>query len=117
MARIAAEAIRWGAGGGGLKCILLAPNIRSRVCAAVKRQQLFSSCGGFLNCENRIYYDETKKRAHDSKIVRAKKSQIEPRWTQPNVGQALGTNLHTKHKQWNKQYTVKHLTLAASRGL
>ena len=29
------------------------------------------------------HYDETKKRAHGSQIVRAKKTQVEPRWAQP----------------------------------
>ena len=31
------------------------------------------------------HYDETKKKAHDSQIVRAKKTQFEPRWVQIQI--------------------------------
>ena len=61
--------------------------------AVVEVQEMFSSHGGLLT--NAIYqhgatikltyHDETKKRAHDSQIVRAKKTQVEPRWIQLQI--------------------------------
>ena len=67
---------------GGLKCILLVPNLRPRFCV-VEVQEMFSSHGGHLT--NAMYHhgntlikltlhDETNKRAHDSQIVRAKEN-------------------------------------------
>ena len=67
---------------GGLKCILLVP-IFALDSAVVEVQEMFSSYGGHLT--NAMYHhgkhsiklrlhDETKKKAHDSQIVRAKEN-------------------------------------------
>ena len=51
--------------GGGLKCILLVPNLRPRFC----------NVSSWRNNQIKLtHYDETKKRAHDSQIVRAKEN-------------------------------------------
>ena len=41
------------------------------------------------------HYDETKKRAHDSQIVRAKEN-LKLSWGGPSQGQASGTNQRIK---------------------
>ena len=66
----------------GLKCILLAPNLALDY-AVVEVQEMFSSHGDLLTIAmyhhgetlvKLTHHDETKKRAHDSQIVRAKEN-------------------------------------------
>ena len=70
-------------GGGGLKCILLVPNLRPRffVVEAKKNVKLAWRLPNYWNVslwrKNLIkltHYDETKKMAHDSQIARAKEN-------------------------------------------
>ena len=75
----------------------------------VKTQKMFNSHGGFLTCAmhhhraetNLIkltHYDETKKIAHGSQIVRAKKThQIKPLWAKPKSS--------IKHRPTNESFT------------
>ena len=74
-----------GGGGGGLKCLLLVPNLRPRFCCCCKIEEMFSSHGRLLTIAiyhhgetltliKLTHYDETKNRAHDSQINRAKES-------------------------------------------
>ena len=61
-----------------------------------------------------LHHDETKKRAHDSQIVRAKENQVEPRWVQLQISirhqpteQNL-PNINTGHLMTNR-HAIDHM--------
>ena len=69
----------WG-GGGGAKCIVQVPNLRHRFCCCKNTKIVYlvwrlpNYCNVSSKRNNLIkltHYDDTKKRAHDSQIVRS----------------------------------------------
>ena len=98
---------RGGGGGGGLKCILLVPNISPRSCCCYNTKLLRSHGNLLTNIRtystssqrnNQIkltHCDETKKMAHDSQIVRAKRN-LKLSYGGPSQGQASGTDQRIK---------------------